>query len=68
MPLNIFNSTDLDIRSFKSEMDQLVNKLLKDMNSKQNVNLNIVDDEEMQKLKKHFATKICRQMYWLFQT
>ena len=54
MPLNIFNKTDLDIRSFKSEMDQLVNKLLKDMSSKQNVNLNIVDDEEMQKLNKTF--------------
>ena len=48
MPLNIFNSTDLDIRSFKSEMDKLVDKLLKDMNSKKNVNLNIVDDAEMQ--------------------
>ena len=57
MPLNIFNSTDLDIRSFKSEMDQLVNKLLKDMNSKQNVNLNIVDDEEIQKLNKTFRNK-----------
>ena len=57
MPLNIFNSTDLDIRSFKSEMDQLVDKLLKDMNSKQNVNLNIVDDAEMQKLNKTFRNK-----------
>ena len=57
MPLNIFNSTDLDIRSFKSEMDKLVDKLLKDMNSKQNVNLNIVDDAEMQKLNKTFRNK-----------
>ena len=57
MPLNIFNSTDLDIRSFKSEMDQLVNKLLKDMNSTQNVNLNIVDDAKMQKLNKTFRNK-----------
>ena len=39
MPLNIFNNTDLDIHSFKIEMDKLVDKLLKDMNSKQNVNL-----------------------------
>ena len=57
MPLNIFNNTDLDIHTFKGEMDQLVNKLLKDMNSKQNVNLNIVDDEEMQKLNKRFRNK-----------
>ena len=57
MPLNIFNNTDLDIHSFKSEMYQLVDKLLKDMNSKQNVNLNIIDDEEMQKLNKTFRNK-----------
>ena len=55
--IEYINSTDLDIRYFKSEMDQLVNELLKDMNSKQNVNLNIVDDEEMQKLNITFRNK-----------
>ena len=57
MPLNIFNSTDLDICSLKSVKDILVDKLLKDMNSKQKVNHNSVDNAEMQTLNKRFRNK-----------